>query len=104
MNAKFFIFILVALSLTGCWKAPETIKDVSDLRQNHVAYFNDQTRIRDLITAENQTRLDEDYNIIYFSVWHQREPFYAQTDAVSSDSRKFSVNLGFGEKIGRAHV
>jgi cell wall-associated NlpC family hydrolase len=97
MNAKFFIFILVAFSLTGCWKAPETIKDVSDLRQNHLAYFNNQAKIKDLITAENQTRLDEDYNIIYFSVWHQREPFYAQANAVSMDSKKFSANLGFGE-------
>ena len=97
MKAKFFIFILVAFSLAGCWKAPETIKDVSDLRQNHLAYFNRQAKVKDLITAENQTRLDEDYNIIYFSVWHQREPFYAQTNTVSIDSKKFSTNLGFGE-------
>jgi len=97
MKSKFFISILVAFSLAGCWKAPETIKDVSDLRQNHLAYFNRQAKVKDLITAENQTRLDEDYNIIYFSVWHQREPFYAQTNTVSIDSKKFSVNLGFGE-------
>jgi len=97
MKSKFFIFILVAFSLAGCWKAPETIKDISDLRQNHLAYLPDQTKSKDLITAENQIRLDEDYNITYFSVWHQREPFYAGSNAVNIDSRRFSTNLGFGE-------
>lgn len=97
MKLKLFILILVVFSLTSCVKAPETIKDVSDLRQNHIAYLLDQTKTKDLITAENQIRLDEDYNIIYFSVWHQREPFYARSDTVSIDSRKFSTNPGFGE-------
>ncbi|MGV8057928.1 MAG: NlpC/P60 family N-terminal domain-containing protein [Smithellaceae bacterium] len=97
MKAKFFIFILVAFSLTACWQVPETIKDVSDLRQNHLAYLPDLAKIKDLISAENQIRLDEDFNIIYFSVWHQQEPFYAVSSAVSIDSRKFSANPGFGE-------
>ena len=96
MKMKFFI-ILVAFSLAGCWKVPENIKDVSDFSQNHLAYFNSQAGIKDLITAENQIRLDEDYNTIYFSVWHQQEPFYAVPYTVSIDSKKFSTNPGFGE-------
>jgi len=97
MKLKLVIVILVIFSLTACLKAPETIKDISDLQQNHLAYLPDQTKSKDLITAENQNRLDEDYNTIYFSVWHQREPFYAQLPTVNIDSKKFSANFGFGE-------
>lgn len=97
IKSNFIIFILAVFSLASCLKAPETIKDISDLRQNHLEYLPDQTKSRDLITLENQNRLAEDYNIIYFSVWHQREPFYALPATVNIDSQKFSVNLGFGE-------
>jgi len=98
IKSKLLIFILAVLSLTACClKAPETIKDVSDLRQNHLAYLPDRTKSTELIPYENQMRLAEDYNIIYFSVWHQREPFYALTSNVNVDSKKFSANLGFGE-------
>jgi cell wall-associated NlpC family hydrolase len=97
IKSKVFIFILVVFSLTACLKAPETIKDVSDLHQNHLDYLPDQTKSKDLITFENQIRLAEDYNIIYFSVWHQREPFYALSSTVNIDSKKFGANLGFGE-------
>lgn len=97
MKPKILIFILAAFFLTACWKIPETVKDVNDLRQNHLAYLPDQSKVKDLITANEQIRLDEDYNIIYFSVWHQREPFYAKASAVNIDSGKFSANPGFGE-------
>ena len=97
MKFKIIISILAAFFLTSCLKVPENIKDVSDLQQNHLAYLPDQTKSKDLIPAENQIRLDEDYNIIYFSVWHQQEPFYAQSPAVNIDSKKFSANFGFGE-------
>jgi hypothetical protein len=97
MKLKLLICILVALSATACLRAPETIKDVSDLQQNHLAYLPDLTKSKELITAAEQIRLDEDFNSIYFSVWHQREPFYALTAAVNIDSRKFAVNFGFGE-------
>ena len=97
MKLKLLICILVALSATACLRVPETIKDVSDLQQNHLAYLPDLTKSKELITAAEQIRLDEDFNSIYFSVWHQREPFYALTAAVNIDSRKFAVNFGFGE-------
>jgi cell wall-associated NlpC family hydrolase len=97
MKAKIFLILLVAFFLTGCWKAPETIKDVIDLRQDHTAYWPDGPQSRDLISAENQARQDEDYNTIYFSVWHQREPFFAQPDAVRVDFKKFAAKPGYGE-------
>ncbi|MEN6331901.1 MAG: SH3 domain-containing protein [Smithella sp.] len=97
IKSKFCIFILAVLSLAACLKIPETIKDVSDLEQNHLAYLQDQTKSRDLITLENQNRLAEDYNIIYFSVWHQREPFYALPATIDIDSKRFAANFGYGE-------
>lgn len=101
MKYKLITFFLIALCATACVRAPETIKDVSDLRQNHLAYLPPQTPSQDLITAENQALLDEDYNIIYFSVWHQHEPFYATPENVAADSKRFSNNLGFGENKRR---
>jgi cell wall-associated NlpC family hydrolase len=97
MKLKYIILLLLLTAGAGCWKAPETIKDVSNLRQDHAAYLPDQTRAMDIIPAETQTRLDEDYNIIFFSVWHQRDPFYAQPKAVGIDLKRFSGNLGYGE-------
>lgn len=97
MKLKKFLLLLIVISLAGCWKVPETIKDVSDLRQDHAAYLTDLSSIKDIIAPETQIRLDEDYNIIFFSVWHQRDPFYAQPKAVGVDFRKFGTNLGYGE-------
>lgn len=97
VKSKFLIFVLAVLSLTACLKVPETIKDVSDLEQNHLAYLQDQTQSRDLIALENQNLLVADYNIIYFSVWHQQEPFYALPDTVNVDSKRFAANFGYGE-------
>ena len=97
MKLKNFILLLIVISAAGCWKVPETIKDVSDLRQDHAAYLTDLSSIKDIIAPETQIRLDEDYNIIFFSVWHQRDPFYAQPKAVDVDFRKFGANPGYGE-------
>jgi cell wall-associated NlpC family hydrolase len=91
------ILVIVLLTLAGCLKAPETIKDVSDLSQDHVTYLHDRAKIKDLISPEIQIRLDEDYNIIYFSVWHQRQPFYALPGRIGLDFKKFAANLGYGE-------
>jgi len=97
MKVRFFIFTLVVFSLAGCLKVPENIKDVSDLRQNHLAYLPAEARDKDLIASEKQNHLDEDYNIIYFSVWHQKEPFYAYSSAVHLDFKKFGGKPGYGE-------
>ena len=98
---KSLIFILLLFSLANCLKAPETIKDVSDLRQDHIAYQQDQVKTKDLIPRENQIRLDEDYNIIHFSVWHQRDPFYTLPDRITLDFKKFNANPGYGENKRR---
>ena len=97
MNIKFFCFVLIFFFLSGCLRPPETIKDVSDLRQDHASYLNDTVKAKDLLAAEAQAQMNEDYNIIYFSVWHQRQPIHASPDRVTFDFKKFSLKLGYGE-------
>ena len=97
VKIKLIIFFFLLLSISGCLKAPETIKDIVDLRQDHAVYSSNSFMVKDLMTAEDQSQLDEDYNIIYFSVWHQHQPFYALPDRVHLDFIKFGVNPGFGE-------
>ncbi len=100
-KSKILIVFLIAFSLTACLKEPEIIKDVRDLPQNHLSYLPDPAKSKDLINPEEQARLAEDYNIIFFSVWHQREPFYATPRNVKIDSQRFGTNLGYGENKRR---
>ena len=97
MKIKLLIFFFLFLSISGCLKSPETIKDIVDLRQDHSVYLSDSFMVKDLIELDAQSQFDEDYNIIYFSVWHQHQPFYALPDRVHLDFIKFGANPGFGE-------
>jgi hypothetical protein len=100
-KSKIFIVFLVILLLAACLKEPEIIKDVNDLPQNHIFYLPDPAKNKELINWEEQTRLTEDYNIIYFSVWHQREPFYATPGNVKTDLQRFEAKPGYGENKRR---
>ena len=93
---KLFCCVLILFFLSGCLRPPDTIKDVRELPQDHASYLKD-TSVKDLLPAETQTHMDEDYNIIYFSVWHQRQPFHASPDRVSSLFKKFGRSPGYGE-------
>jgi len=97
VKIKLLIFFFLFLSISGCLKSPETIKDIVDLRQDHSVYLSDSFMVKDLIELDAQSQFDEDYNIIYFSVWHQHQPFYALPDRVHLDFIKFGANPGFGE-------
>jgi len=92
-----FAVLPIFFLLAGCLKQADTVKDVSDLRQDHASYLSDTVKTKDIIAAETQSLMDEDYNIIYFSVWHQRQPFHALPERVFFDFKKFSINLGYGE-------
>ncbi|MFO7568397.1 MAG: NlpC/P60 family N-terminal domain-containing protein [Smithellaceae bacterium] len=84
------------LILSGCVSAPETIRDVRDLPQNHAAYLNADSA-RALIDPISQKKLDDDFNVIYFSVWHQNDPFHALPNRVLQDFQKFAIKRGYGE-------
>jgi hypothetical protein len=94
---KVLYFILTVFFLSGCLQPLDTIKDERELPQNHASYLKDTVKPKDPLPAETQARMDEDYNIIYFSVWHQHQPFHASFDRVSSLFKKFSNSPGYGE-------
>lgn len=97
MKIRFIVFVILLLSVSGCLKTSETIKDVVELRQDHAAYIDNSVKVKEPFVETAQTRLDEDYNTIYFSVWHQSQPFYALPERVNLDFIKFAMNPGFGE-------
>lgn len=89
--------ILILFFLSGCLRLPDTIKDERDLRQDHASYANHTVEEKFILPAETQAQMDEDQNIIYFSVWHQTQPFHALPDRVAFLFKKFTNNLGYGE-------
>jgi hypothetical protein len=97
VKTRLLLFVALILSLSGCVTAPEPIKDIVDLRQDHAAYLSDSVKDKEILTVQDQSQFDEDYNIIYFSVWHQRQPFHALPERVNLDFIKYGANPGFGE-------
>jgi cell wall-associated NlpC family hydrolase len=93
----FIPVILILFFLSGCLRPPDTIKDVRELPQDHASYLKDTAKPIEPLPAETQAQMDEDYNIIYFSVWHQHQPFHASPDRVSFLFKKIGMNLGYGE-------
>lgn len=87
--------------LSGCIAAPDTIRDIRELRQDHASYFTDGAKDESFLSQANQAQMDSDYNIIYFSVWHQNAPFHARIDRIQQDFKKYALKPGFGENKKR---
>ncbi len=88
---------ILLILLSGCLATPEVIRDVRELRQDHASYFDAEANTREVLPLETQTRLDEEYNVIHFSVWHQNSPFHALPQRVQEDFKKVAVKPGYGE-------
>ncbi len=101
MKKVFCLFVFLSLLLSGCLVAPETIRDVRELSQDHASYMSPETAEEDLLTGADQARLNEDFNIIYFSVWHEERPFYALPEKVGQDFIKYNFKPGYGENKKR---
>lgn len=93
--------LLLCLMLTGCLTSPDMIRDIRHYPQNHASYVDKNARAGEPLSVAAQSRLDEEYNIIYFSVWHQNEPFHALPDRVRDDFSRMAVNPGYGENKRR---
>lgn len=91
------LMVVVFFVVSGCLSAPDTIRDVRELPQDHASYFTGMTAGEDPLTPAGQARMDEDYNIIFFSVWHQKNPFYALPEKVRQDFIKYTFKPGYGE-------
>lgn len=91
----------LCLIVAGCIASPDNIRDVRELRQDHAAYFKAAQQDQEPLTQTAQIRMDEDYNAIYFSVWHQSSPFHARPERVRQDFRKYAAKPGYGENKRR---
>lgn len=94
------VLFLILLSC-GCASAPETIRDVRDLKQDHLSYIDKSALDRELLAADEQKTRDSQYNSLYFSPWHRNKPYY-QRDIVETGFKKYGKNVGYGEN-GRKH-
>ncbi|MDP2855029.1 MAG: SH3 domain-containing protein [Smithellaceae bacterium] len=97
MKTFFSLSVVLLFILSGCLAAPDTIRDVRKLRQDHASYFTDGVQSEEPLTAASQAGMEEDYNTIYFSVWHQNSPFHALPERVQQDFRKYTFKFGYGE-------
>lgn len=101
MNKIFSLAVVLPFILSGCLVTPDAIRDVRELRQDHASYFTDSSKVEEPLTAASQARMDEDYNIIHFSVWHQDNPFHALPERVQQDFRRSAAKPGYGENKKR---
>lgn len=85
------------LLLAGCLSVPESIRDVRELPQDHASFLSPEAADEEFLGQAEQARMDEDFNIIFFSVWHQERPFYARPEKVGQDFIKYNFKPGYGE-------
>jgi NLPC_P60 stabilising domain, N term/SH3 domain (SH3b1 type)/NlpC/P60 family/SH3 domain of SH3b2 type len=97
MKKIIILAVVLSLTLSGCITFPDAIRDVRELRQDHATYLNGNMKTNEPLTWASQVWMDEDYNTIYFSVWHQKSPFHALPDRVREDFSKFAAKPGYGE-------
>ncbi|PKN51325.1 MAG: hypothetical protein CVU55_12905 [Deltaproteobacteria bacterium HGW-Deltaproteobacteria-13] len=97
MKIKYFCFILIFFLSSCCVRQPETIKDVTDLPQDHTSYVKETPREKLLLPADIQIKMNEDYNKTYFSVWHILQPAHSSPERLSWIFKKFSGSPGYGE-------
>ena len=97
MGKKALWITVLCLILSGCLASPDGIRDVSQYRQDHAVYLDQKAGAHEILTEETQSRLDEEYDIIHLSVWHQKEPFHALPQRVRDDFAKMAAKPGYGE-------
>ena len=95
------ISLALILFVYGCVSVPETIKDIQDLTQDHMFYIDKSTSDRELVTTDEQKKMDVNYDTQYFAPWH-REKAYFQIDIVERGFKKYKRYLGYGEN-GKRH-
>ncbi|MEN6318908.1 MAG: NlpC/P60 family N-terminal domain-containing protein [Syntrophaceae bacterium] len=95
------LMLALILFVYGCVCVPETIKDIQDLPQDHMFYIDKSPSDRELVTHDEQQKMDVNYDVQYFAPWH-REKAYFQIDVVERGFKKYKRNLGYGEN-GKRH-
>jgi cell wall-associated NlpC family hydrolase len=93
--------ILPIVLLSGCIRAPETIGDIRELKQDHMFYIERSTWDREIVPPRDQKKMDDQFNARYFAPWHQTIPAYP-LDKLTRTFVRYEKNPGYGEN-GRKH-
>lgn len=88
--------ILPVILLSGCFKAPETIRDILELKQDHMFYIEKSTWDREILPPRDQKKMDDQFNARYFAPWHQTVPAYP-SDKLTQTFEKYETDPGYGE-------
>ncbi|MGZ6292128.1 MAG: NlpC/P60 family N-terminal domain-containing protein [Syntrophales bacterium] len=90
--------ILLALILltSACAGAPETIRDIRDLKQDNLFYIDKAVADRGLLNAADQRKMDANYDSMFFSPWHRLKAYYPK-ETVETGLKKYRDNPGYGE-------
>ena len=90
--------ILLALILlaSACAGTPETIRDIRDLKQDNLFYINKTAADRGFLTADDQKKMDANYDSMLFSPWHRVKAFYSK-ETIEAGFKKYRDNPGYGE-------
>jgi hypothetical protein len=82
--------------MSACAGTPETIRDIRELKQDNLFYIDRTAPDRGLITADDQRRMDANYDSLFFSPWHRETAFYSK-ETVETAFKKYRDNPGYGE-------
>ncbi len=90
------VLLTLILIMSACAGTPETIKDIRELKQDNLFYIDRTASDRGLITADDQRRMDANYDSLFFSPWHRETAFYSR-ETVETAFKKYRDNPGYGE-------
>ena len=72
------ILLTLILLTSACAGTPETIRDIRDLKQDNLFYIDKTASDRGFLTADDQKKMDANYDSIFFSPWHRVKAFYSK--------------------------
>jgi hypothetical protein len=96
-------FILPLFLVSCCLNLPyssrqaQEVRDVTDISQDHATHTIYISQEALLLSRESQTLFDDDYNKIYFSVWHNLQPVLSSLEKLSLIFHNFALHPGYGE-------
>lgn len=74
------IGLLCLLITAGCSRSFEVIRDIRELPQDHFHYIRQEAAFRDIISADERVRLQNNYNRFFFAPWHQEKPQFGREE------------------------
>jgi cell wall-associated NlpC family hydrolase len=90
------ILLVLVLLTSACAGTTETIRDIRDLKQDNLFYLDETASDRGLLTADDQKKMDANYDSIFFSPWHRVKAFSSR-ESVEAAFNKYRDNPGYGE-------